>query len=48
MDSKKVTLTQELEAFAKAKGAELFGVADLSPAREFIVSLGKKELGSNL
>jgi epoxyqueuosine reductase QueG len=40
MDSKKVTLTQELETFAKAKGAELFGVADLSPAREFIVSLG--------
>ena len=40
MDSKKGTLTQELEAFARGKGAELIGIADLLPAREFIVSLG--------
>ena len=40
MDSQKDTFTQELETFAQQKGAELFGVADLTPAREFIASQG--------
>jgi epoxyqueuosine reductase QueG len=40
MDAKKIVLTQELESFARGKGADLFGVADLAPAREFFVSLG--------
>ena len=31
-------LTTELRDFSLSRGADLFGVADLAPAREFIVS----------
>jgi epoxyqueuosine reductase len=40
MDSQKNAVAQELETFARQKGADLFGVADLTPAREFIASQG--------
>jgi epoxyqueuosine reductase len=40
MDFPNSVLTQELGAFARQKGAELFGVADLAPAREFTTFQG--------
>jgi len=45
MDSEKKELTWELEEFARQKGADLFGVADLSPARDFIASQGNPIVG---
>jgi epoxyqueuosine reductase len=45
MDSGKSVITQELEEFARGKGADLFGVADLAPAREFIASQGNPIVG---
>jgi epoxyqueuosine reductase len=44
IDANKVALTQELEALARGKGADLFGIADLTPARKFISSLGNRLL----
>lgn len=37
---KKTTLTQELEQFSRQRGADLWGIADLAPARDFIASQG--------
>jgi epoxyqueuosine reductase len=38
MNSEKNVLTQELQEFSRQGGADLFGVADLTPARDFLVS----------
>ena len=38
--------TQELASLAEELGADLFGVADLRPVREFIVNQGGERLGS--
>jgi epoxyqueuosine reductase len=38
-------LARELEEKARGMGAEYFGVADLAPAREFILSHGRDYLG---
>ncbi len=35
-----VHLTKELEEFSRQRGADLFGVADLEPAREFLSAQG--------
>jgi len=43
--SKKSKLTKELEAFSRQGGADLFGVADLTPARDLIASQGRIEAG---
>ena len=45
MDSEKKVLTRELEEVARQKGADLFGVADLAPARDFIASQGNPLVG---
>lgn len=45
MDSQKDALTQELEVFARQKGGELFGVADLASARDFIALQNNPLLG---
>jgi hypothetical protein len=38
MNSETAMLTQELEAFSRQRGADLFGVADLGPARFHFLS----------
>ncbi len=38
MNSKKNVLTEELQKFSYQRGADLFAVADLTPARDFLVS----------
>jgi len=45
MNSEKSSFTQELGAFSRQRGADLFGVADLSPARDFIASQGNPFVG---
>jgi epoxyqueuosine reductase len=40
MNSEKAMLTQELETFCRQRGADVFGVANLGPARDFISSQG--------
>ena len=40
MKGKETGLAKELEKFSRERGADLFGVADLAPARDFIDSLG--------
>jgi epoxyqueuosine reductase QueG len=40
-----VTLKHELEAFARQRGADLFGVAELAPALDFIVAQGGPLMG---
>ena len=40
MKGKEAGLTKELEKFSRQRGADLFGVADLAPARDFIASWG--------
>jgi len=45
MSSGKISLTKELEKFSRSRGADLFGVADLTPAQEFIISQGGSGLG---
>jgi epoxyqueuosine reductase len=45
MHGEKAGLNQELEKFSREKGADLFGVADLGPAHDFIVSQGGAEIG---
>ncbi len=40
MDAAVETLTSELESFARERGADLFGVADLSGARDLLNSRG--------
>ncbi|MCL5959685.1 MAG: 4Fe-4S dicluster domain-containing protein [Chloroflexi bacterium] len=34
------SLQRELETYARANGADLFGIADLAPARDFIMQFG--------
>lgn len=38
-------MTGELEKFAREKGADLFGVADLAPAREAVLAQGGERVG---
>ncbi len=38
-------LTQELRAFILQRGADLFGVADLAPAHDFVIAQGKALVG---
>ena len=45
MHGERVGLNQELEKFSREKGADLFGVADLGPAHDFILSQGGAEIG---
>jgi hypothetical protein len=40
MEGENVGLAAELERFARQRGADLFGIADLGPARELISSQG--------
>jgi len=40
MEERGVTLVEELENFSRHRGADLCGVADLTPARDFIASQG--------
>jgi epoxyqueuosine reductase len=40
MEGENVGLAAELERFARQRGADLFGIADLGPARELIPSQG--------
>ncbi len=40
MSSGKGSLNKELEKFSRDRGADLFGVADLGPAQDFIISQG--------
>jgi epoxyqueuosine reductase QueG len=44
MDSDKSVLSRELKKFSQDRGADLFGVADLTPAHDFIVSQGGSQL----
>ena len=45
MHSEKTSLTQQLENFSRERGADLFGIADLMPAHDFVVSQGGPQLG---
>jgi epoxyqueuosine reductase QueG len=45
MEQEKNELTQQLSAFARQRGADLFGVADLTPAHDFIVSQSNALVG---
>jgi epoxyqueuosine reductase len=40
MKGKETALAKELEKFSRQRGADLWGVADLAPARDFIASQG--------
>ncbi|NWF55227.1 MAG: epoxyqueuosine reductase [Syntrophaceae bacterium] len=45
MPSKTATLTKELKKFSLSRGADLVGIADLVPARDFILSQGPGWVG---
>ena len=38
-------LTEKLSSIAKELGADLFGIADLRPVKEFVVAQGGEQLG---